>query len=76
MSKVIELYPEEDNCFFATCPECRGTEWNIVVDSVGLGWRFIKGTQCANEDCNCFIKWVRAEKEEMHEQGDVLFTTC
>lgn len=62
-AKVIELYPQDSNIFFATCPECGGVDWNIVVDNVGLGWENILGTQCSDPDCECFIKWVRAYNE-------------
>ena len=58
--KIITLYPDET--FYATCPECGGTEWLLPVNGLGFAWDKILGSQCVNPDCNCLIQWMIAEK--------------
>ena len=60
INKIIKLYEEEE--FYATCPECGGTEWLLPVNGIGVDWNKIKGTICADPDCNCFIQWIVAVK--------------
>lgn len=30
----------------ATCPECKSTEWKIMLDQFGFKWEHIKGFRC------------------------------
>ena len=50
--------------YYATCPECGGTEWLLPVNGLGFAWDKIVGSQCADPDCSCLIRWMIAEKSE------------
>ena len=59
--KVIELYPDDE--YYATCPDCGGVEWLLPVNGLGFAWDKITGSICANEDCQCLIRWMVAVKD-------------
>ena len=65
---VIKLF--KDETYYAACPECGGTEWLLPVNGPDDTWDKIEGTRCANPDCNFYMVWVLAEKDEKEAENE------
>ena len=60
MAEIINLKCESSPV--AECPNCKSTEWYILLDGYGDNWQNLKGTECAG--CGWICKWVVGEREE------------
>lgn len=50
MGEVVEL----ESAYLARCPDCRESEWEIIVDKPG-DFNVIKGIECTN--CGMFVEF-------------------
>ena len=57
MSKVHYL----NDKFYATCPECGGQEWMLMVNGPGNEFNEILGTEC--KYCEFVVDWIKIYKE-------------
>lgn len=65
MADIIELYPKGD--YVAWCPECRCTEWEILIDAIGDEWENITGTRCV--DCGFVVDWIVCHRSHEGDDG-------
>lgn len=59
MAEVIQFADNQLHPM-ATCGNCGGQHWLILVDGFNDQWENIVGIQCS--ECRDVIKWVRAER--------------
>ncbi|MGW8301318.1 MAG: hypothetical protein ACWGNO_04575 [Desulfobacterales bacterium] len=53
--KVVKLKPDSD-MVLATCMNCHGTHWYVLIDRPGKEFTKITGLRCSNPDCGMMIK--------------------
>jgi len=63
MARIAELHES-----VASCPECNGQEWFLILSGFGVDFEAIKSFQCANCGSRIELK-VYPEKHTSEDKG-------